>query len=73
MASIETPHPLEVAQAADRLRPVRIWLYVMAFLVLLMVALGGVTRLTDSGLSIVEWKPISGTLPPLSEARAVSL
>lgn len=68
MASIETPHPLEVAQAADRLRPVRIWLYVMAFLVLLMVALGGVTRLTDSGLSIVEWKPISGTLPPLSEA-----
>lgn len=40
----------------------------MAFLVLLMVALGGVTRLTDSGLSIVEWKPISGTLPPLGDA-----
>lgn len=50
----------------ERLRPVRIWLYVMAFLVLAMVAIGGITRLTDSGLSIVEWKPISGTIPPLS-------
>lgn len=38
------------------------------FLVILMVFLGGVTRLTESGLSIVEWKLISGTLPPLSEA-----
>lgn len=51
-----------------RLRPVRIWLYVMAFLVLVMVAIGGITRLTDSGLSITEWKPISGTIPPLSVA-----
>jgi cytochrome c oxidase assembly protein subunit 15 len=50
------------------LRPVRIWLYCIAALVLLMVAVGGITRLTDSGLSIVEWKPISGTLPPLSDA-----
>lgn len=33
-----------------------------------MVAVGGVTRLTESGLSIVEWKPVSGSLPPLSEA-----
>jgi cytochrome c oxidase assembly protein subunit 15 len=54
--------------AADRLRPVRIWLYCIAALVLLMVALGGITRLTDSGLSITEWKPISGMLPPLSQA-----
>lgn len=52
----------------QRVRPVRVWLYVMAFLVLLMVAIGGITRLTDSGLSIVEWKPISGTIPPLSVA-----
>ena len=51
---------------ADRLRPVRIWLYVMALLVLTMVVVGGATRLTESGLSITSWKPISGTLPPLS-------
>lgn len=52
--------------SGDRLRPVRIWLYVVAALVLLMVAVGGMTRLTDSGLSITNWKPISGTIPPLS-------
>ena len=55
--------------AADRLRPVRIWLYVIALMVLAMVAVGGLTRLTGSGLSITEWKPISGVLPPLSEAE----
>jgi cytochrome c oxidase assembly protein subunit 15 len=54
--------------AANRLRPVRAWLYVMALLVLTIVVVGGLTRLTESGLSIVEWKPITGVLPPLSEA-----
>ncbi len=54
--------------AGDRLRPVRIWLYFVAFLVLMMVVLGGITRLTGSGLSITEWQPISGTIPPLSLA-----
>ena len=53
---------------ADRMRPVRIWLYVVALMVLAMVVVGGITRLTDSGLSITEWKPISGVLPPLSDA-----
>lgn len=53
---------------ADRLRPVRIWLYLMALLVLAMVVVGGATRLTESGLSITEWKPISGVIPPLSAA-----
>ena len=53
---------------ADRLRPVRVWLYVMALLVLAMVVVGGATRLTESGLSITEWKPISGVVPPLSAA-----
>ena len=52
----------------DRLKPVRIWLYVMALLVLTMVVVGGATRLTESGLSITSWKPISGTIPPLSDA-----
>jgi heme a synthase len=50
-----------------RLKPVRIWLYVIAAMVLLMVMVGGITRLTDSGLSITAWKPISGTIPPLSD------
>ncbi len=53
---------------ADRMRPVRIWLYVVALMVLAMVVVGGITRLTDSGLSITEWKPISGVMPPLSDA-----
>jgi heme a synthase len=52
----------------DRLKPVRIWLYVIALMVLAMVVVGGLTRLTESGLSITEWKPISGIIPPLSEA-----
>jgi len=69
LASIETPHPADVVPVRDRLRPVRIWLYGIALLVLVMVAVGGITRLTGSCLSIVEWKPISGTLPPLSEAE----
>jgi len=47
---------------------VRIWLYAMAFLVLCMVVVGGATRLTESGLSITEWAPVSGTVPPLSDA-----
>jgi cytochrome c oxidase assembly protein subunit 15 len=53
----------------DRLRPVRIWLYGMAAFVLLMVVVGGITRLTESGLSITSWRPISGTIPPLNDAQ----
>ncbi|OJX51680.1 MULTISPECIES: COX15/CtaA family protein [unclassified Devosia] len=52
----------------DRLKPVRVWLYVLALMVLVMVVVGGLTRLTESGLSITEWKPITGIIPPLSEA-----
>ena len=48
--------------------PVRAWLFVLAALVLAMVALGGATRLTGSGLSITEWRPVTGVVPPLSEA-----
>ena len=47
---------------------VRIWLMVLFALVVLMIAVGGLTRLTDSGLSITEWAPLSGAVPPLSEA-----
>ncbi|MFK8251433.1 COX15/CtaA family protein [Ancylobacter terrae] len=62
--------PLTPAAPRDpaRLRPVRMWLYAVAALVVLMVVVGGATRLTESGLSIVEWKPVTGILPPLSEA-----
>jgi cytochrome c oxidase assembly protein subunit 15 len=47
---------------------VAIWLLVCCSLVFAMVVLGGVTRLTGSGLSIVDWKPMTGVLPPLSDA-----
>ena len=55
-------------------RPIAIsnWLYSVAFLVFIMVVVGGITRLTESGLSITEWKPITGALPPLSEADWLS-
>jgi cytochrome c oxidase assembly protein subunit 15 len=48
-------------------RIVVVWLLACAALVYAMVVLGGVTRLTGSGLSIVEWRPLSGTLPPLGD------
>src|SRR3954471_10119587 len=50
-------------------RPVALWLLARAALVFAMVVVGGVTRLTHSGLSIVEWQPIVGTIPPLNEAQ----
>ena len=53
---------------ADRARPVAVWLFLVAFLVFAMVVVGGATRLTGSGLSITEWKPISGVIPPMSDA-----
>jgi heme a synthase len=51
----------------DSRRAIAIWLLVCCALVFAMVVLGGVTRLTRSGLSIVEWKPIAGAIPPLTE------
>jgi cytochrome c oxidase assembly protein subunit 15 len=48
------------------------WLYFVAFLVFIMVIVGGITRLTESGLSITEWKLITGTFPPLSEAAWIA-
>ena len=46
--------------------PVRIWLAICAAMIFAMVVIGGVTRLTESGLSITEWRPITGTIPPLT-------
>ena len=48
---------------------IRIWLYAVAMLIFAMVLLGGATRLTESGLSITEWQPVIGTLPPLSDSE----
>jgi cytochrome c oxidase assembly protein subunit 15 len=45
------------------------WLFVGAAMVAIIVIIGGITRLTNSGLSIVEWKPISGVIPPMNEAE----
>src|SRR5580693_7861541 len=47
-------------------RAIRLWLYAVAALVLAMVLVGGATRLTESGLSITEWRPVMGALPPMT-------
>lgn len=47
---------------------IRVWLLVLFALVVAMIAVGGLTRLTDSGLSITEWRPVTGALPPMNEA-----
>lgn len=49
-------------------RAIRAWLMVLFALVMVMIAVGGLTRLTDSGLSITEWRPVTGAIPPLTEA-----
>jgi len=56
------------ARQTTALGAVRVWLVVVAGLIALMVLVGGATRLTESGLSITEWKPVTGALPPLSDA-----
>ncbi|HUS03332.1 MAG TPA: COX15/CtaA family protein [Chitinophagaceae bacterium] len=57
-------------QSLDRSssKPVAIWLLIGVAMIMIQVLLGGITRLTESGLSITEWKPITGTLPPLNAA-----
>lgn len=63
--SIETNTP------AGRLAMIRVWLYTILGLIFAMVVVGGATRLTDSGLSITEWKPILGAIPPLNDASTL--
>ncbi len=46
-----------------------LWLFILFLLICLMIFVGGLTRLTDSGLSIVEWKPVLGSIPPLNEKK----
>lgn len=56
----------EADSGARQLARVRLWLWGVAVLIFAMVIVGGATRLTESGLSIVEWKPVTGTIPPLT-------
>ena len=61
---------MSFAPAGANPRPAALsrWLIAVAFLVLVMIVVGGITRLTESGLSITRWEPVSGTIPPLTEA-----
>ncbi len=67
MASLALAVPA-VPRADARPRAVAAWLFGVAALILVMVIVGGITRLTESGLSITRWDVVSGTLPPLTEA-----
>src|SRR3569832_696883 len=65
--------PLAEISPFSRLSPVRkavaIWLFAVAAIIVGMVTLGGLTRITGSGLSITEWDPIMGAIPPLGDAQ----
>jgi cytochrome c oxidase assembly protein subunit 15 len=62
------PAAAQTASSDDR-QAVRFWLIAVAGLVFLMVLVGGATRLTESGLSITQWKPVTGIVPPLNSAE----
>lgn len=60
------------AKAQGARRGIRLWLAALFLLVATMIAVGGMTRLTDSGLSITEWRPVTGAIPPMDEANWAS-
>ncbi|APZ99027.1 heme A synthase [Sphingopyxis sp. QXT-31] len=59
-----------MSDSSSRSRPAALarWLWLVALLVIVVVGVGGITRLTESGLSITEWRPVSGVVPPTNEA-----
>jgi heme a synthase len=61
--------PASAVPTRARPRAVSTWLFAVAALVFVMVVVGGITRLTESGLSMVRWEPISGIVPPLNDAQ----
>ena len=71
---VQTDQRPEIATGAiDRAKrgargAIRVWLMLLFALVVVMIAVGGLTRLTDSGLSITEWKPLTGAMPPMTAA-----
>ena len=68
IAEFDTPYAARDRQSRNRAL-VRGWLYVVLLVMFALFLVGGATRLTDSGLSITEWKPIHGVIPPLSDAE----
>lgn len=64
-----TPISTDQQAYAAGIRQVRAWLIVVAAMIVCTLMVGGATRLTESGLSIVEWKPVTGTVPPLTDAE----
>ncbi|WP_338446929.1 COX15/CtaA family protein [Pelagerythrobacter marensis] len=71
MAVPESPDPVASATSPDTARPAALarWLWFVAWLIVAIVVVGGITRLTESGLSITEWKPVTGAISPLNEAQ----
>ncbi len=67
MSATTQPTSLDEASLHTR-RAIARWLLAVCALIVAMVAVGGITRLTESGLSIVDWKPVTGALPPLDDA-----
>ena len=67
MSSSASPALSEVSLAQPQAnKNVAIWLFSCAAMVFIMVVIGGLTRLTESGLSIVEWRPFTGIIPPMN-------
>lgn len=66
MAFLRARDPMNASTEAPGRRAVLAWLITGCTMIVCMVAIGGITRLTDSGLSITEWKPIMGALPPMN-------
>ena len=68
IAEFDTPYAVRDRQSRNRAL-VRGWLYLVLLVMFALFLVGGATRLTDSGLSITEWKPIHGVVPPLTDAE----
>jgi len=69
VSSVDAGRTTQRRASATSQRAIALWLLVCCALLYAMIVVGGVTRLTHSGLSIVEWQPIVGAVPPLSEAQ----
>src|SRR6476660_3143814 len=65
-------HHMEVESQKDFSKNIARWLYAGVIMLMVQILLGGITRLTESGLSITEWKPITGVLPPLNTEQWMS-
>lgn len=59
---------IDIMTSDPSVSAIKTWLFLSAFLVLIMVAIGGFTRLSNAGLSVVEWKPVTGTIPPITSS-----